>query len=229
MLRETWASTVPADRHCGGAHLTEEQTEVLQVRCMCSEDVCCCSGLRARLFCSLLLSLSFSLSLFLSFSLSLSLSHSYSYSYSYSYSFFWTRYEGPQTGPRQDTTALPWEAPVTEYASVTTEQDRRPTQKEASHRNEVTTCGDLAHVDVELPVEARPRVQPPYILCTHTRRMRHILGCGCILATFIACVVLDARGEPAAFWACHLTHAISASTTLPTNCVGGPSTVINTV
>ena len=42
-----------------------------------------------------------------------------------------------------------------------------------------------------------------------------------VLATFIACVVLDARGEAAAFWACHLTHAISASITLPTNCVGG--------
>ena len=60
MLRETWAGTVPDDRHCGGAHLTEEQTEVLQVKCMCSENVCCCSGLRARLLSYLFSLLSFS-------------------------------------------------------------------------------------------------------------------------------------------------------------------------
>ena len=45
-----------------------------------------------------------------------------------------------------------------------------------------------------------------------------------VLATFIVYVVLDARGEAAAFWACHLTHAIGTSTTLPTNCARGSST-----
>ena len=92
-------------------------------------------------------------------------------------SFFWTRSEGPRTGSRQDTIALLWAETVTVFASMTTEQNHRRTQEEASHRNEVTTSGDL--VDVELPVEAWPPVQPSCILYTHTRRMRHILGCGC--------------------------------------------------
>ena len=91
--------------------------------------------------------------------------------------FFWTRYEGTPDGvtSRHHSTAMG--RTVTVYASMTTEQNRRLTQKETGHQNEVTTSGDLAHVDVELPVEAWPPVRPPCILCTHTRRMRHILGC----------------------------------------------------
>ena len=46
-LAQTRISSTSGGRR-GGRR--EEQTEVLQVRCMCSEDVCCCSGLRARLF-----------------------------------------------------------------------------------------------------------------------------------------------------------------------------------
>ena len=132
---------------------------------------------------SLSLSLSLFLSFLLSFSCSLLLSLSLSLTcllpLSYSLLSFWTRNEGPRTGSRQKQHSTAVRKTVIVYATTTTEQNHRLTQKEASHRNEVTTSGDLAHVDAELPMEAWPPVQPPCILCTHARCMRHILGCGC--------------------------------------------------
>ena len=136
--------------------------------------------------------------------------------------------KGPRTGSRQRQHSTAVRITVIVYATMTTEQNHRLTQKRLVIRMKSPPVATSPTSTSSFPWKLGR-------LCSLRASCARIPdACGtfsdvAVLATFIACVVLDARGEAAAFWACHLTHAISASITLPTNCVGGSSTVFNTV
>ena len=124
-----------------------------------------------------------------------------------SLSVLWTRNEGPRTGSRQRQHSTAVRITVIVYAIMTTEENHRLSQKR------------LVIGMKSPPVATSPTSTSSFSwelgrLCSLRATCALIPdACGtfsdvAVLATFIACVVLDAHGEAAAFWACHMTHAI---------------------
>ena len=117
-------------------------------------------------------------------------------------SFFWTRNEGPRTGSRQKQHNTAVRIAVTAYATRTTEQNHRLTQKRLVIRMKSPPVATSPASTSSFPWKLGR-------LCSLRATCARIPdACGtfsdvAVLATFIACVVLGARGEAAAFWACH--------------------------